>query len=246
MKNIVKSLLITALFSISTLSLAAPDKPVDEYKVLRATIAKTFPGFDINGLKIAGYKDSGVPGISEFTLGAQVLYVTNDHNYLFHGNIYDLKTQVNFTERSERISRVASLEKLGEKNMLMFKPEQRKGYITVFTDIDCYYCRKLHEEVEQYMAKGIAIRYIFRPLKGEKSLEKSVGVWCSKDPQEAMTNAKNGRRIQTARCENPLGKHLKIGDEFGIRGTPAIILENGQMIPGYRPVNDIEKLLNAG
>lgn len=235
MKKSVHMLFLAAMLLTTAVTQAA----ADQYKDLRAMISKTFPG-----LEISGFKDSGVPNILEFNLGAQVLYVSKDGRFLFQGNIYDLVKEVNITEKAEQTSRVKTLDKLGEKNTLVYKPENQKHFITVFTDIDCPYCRRLHEEVEQYLAKGIAVHYMFLPFKGKKSFDKSVNVWCSDDPQKAMTNAKKGRRIRTATCDHPIEKHMAIGRDFGIRGTPAIVLENGELIPGYRPVNDVEKMLN--
>ncbi len=236
MKNIVKPLLIMTLLVISSVSHATKDK----YDDLRKMISKTYPGLEISGIK-----ESGVTDILEFNLGAQVLYVSKDGRFLFRGDIYDLTTQENITEKSEQISRVSRLEKFGEKNMLVYKAKDQKHFITVFTDIDCPYCRILHEEVKQYLKKGISVRYMFLPYKGKKSFDKSVSVWCSKNPQKAMDSAKKGRRIRNVTCENPIEQHMDIGQEFGIRGTPAIILDNGEMVPGYRPVGIIEKILKG-
>jgi len=235
MKTMVKALLAAAILLSSALSQAADDK----HQNLRLIISKTFPGAEITG-----FKASGVPDILEFNLGAQVLYISKDGRFLFQGDIFDLVRQENITEKAEQITRVSSLDKLGEKNMLVYKAKDSKRFITVFTDVDCYYCRKLHEEIGQYYEKGIDVRYIFMPLKGKKSSEKSESVWCAKNPQEAMTNAKKGRRLKKATCENPLKQHMVLGNDFGIRGTPAIVFDTGKMIPGYRPVNDIEKMLN--
>jgi len=236
MKTMVKTILMSVLLLSSALSMAAKD----EHEGLRLIISKTFPGAEITG-----FKASGVPDILEFNLGAQVLYISKDGRFLFQGNIFDLISQVNLTENAEKSTRVSALKKLGEDNMLVYKPEQQKHFITVFTDVDCYYCRKLHEEIGQYEKKGIAVRYIFRPLKGKKSIEKSVNVWCAKNPQEAMTNAKKGRRLKKATCDNPIEQHMALGEDFGINGTPAIILESGKMVPGYRPADAIEKMLNS-
>lgn len=235
MKTVLHS--ITALFMlmISTMAISADD----QYKNLRGMISKNFPG-----VEISGFKPSGIPDILEFNLGAQVLYVSEDGRFLFQGDVYDLVKQINITDQSEQISRVSTLAKLGDENMLSYTPENQKRFITVFTDIDCPYCRRLHEEIDQYMEKGIGVRYLFLPFKGKKSFDKSVSVWCSKDPQKSMTNAKEGRRVRNATCDHPIEKHMAIGRDFGIRGTPAIVLDNGEMIPGYRPVKDIEKMMN--
>ena len=231
-----KHLLIAALVLISVASQAADD----QYAELKTMISKSFPGAEITG-----FKDSAIPGVLEFNLGAQVLYVTKSGRFLFKGDIYDLVSQENITEKSAQASRVATLEKFGEENMLVYKAKDQKHFITVFTDIDCPYCRRLHDEIDQYLAKGISVRYFFLPFKGKKSLEKSVSVWCSKNPTKAMTDAKKGRRIRSATCEHPIDGHLAIGRDFGIRGTPAIVLDDGEMIPGYRPAKDVAKILET-
>jgi len=240
MKNFIQPLLSTVFIAVisifSSVSLASGDK----YDNLRAMIAKTFPG-----LEISGFKESAVGGILEFNLGAQVFYASQDGRFLFKGNIYDLVTQENITEKAEQVSRVSTLKKFGEKNMLNYTAENQQRYITVFTDVDCPYCRKLHEEVPEYLEKGIGVRYMFLPFKGKKSFDKSVSIWCAKDPQKAMDDAKQGRRIRNAECDHPIKDHMALGQEFGIRGTPAIILDNGEVIPGYRPVKDVAKVLSG-
>jgi len=232
MKNKVNPLVIILLLLISSVSQAADNKYVN----LQLMIAKTFPGAEVTDIK-----ETAIKGMIEFKLDAQVLYATEDGLYLFKGDIFDLVKQENITEKSKQISRVAVLKELGEKNMLVYEPKERKRFVTVFTDIDCPYCRRLHEEVPQYIEKGIAVRYLFMPFKGKKSLEKSVSVMCAKDPQKAMTNAKEGRRIRNITCDNPVKLQMEAGQKLGIRGTPAIILDNGEMVPGYRPVNEIAK-----
>lgn len=236
MKIMFKPLLIAVFLLVNTVSQATEE----QYAELKMLISKSFPGAEITG-----FKDSAIPDVLEFNLGAQVLYVTKNGRFLFKGDIYDLVTQENITEKSAQASRVATLEAFGEENMLVYKAKDQKHFVTVFTDIDCPYCRRLHDEIDEYLAKGISVRYFFLPFKGKKSLEKSVSVWCSKNPTKAMTDAKKGRRIRSATCEHPIDAHMGIGRDFGIRGTPAIVLENGEMIPGYRPVKDVAKMLES-
>ncbi|MDH5393415.1 MAG: DsbC family protein [Gammaproteobacteria bacterium] len=235
MKNTLKAILITVFMFVNGQAQAAEDQQAN----LRMMISKTFPG-----IEISKFKQTVIPGMLEFTMGAKVLYVTKDGRHLFQGNIYDLVSQQNLTEESEKTVRKTALDDFGEKNTLVYKAKNEKHFITVFTDIDCPYCRKLHEEVAQYTSNNVSVRYLFLPFKGKKSLEKSVSVWCSKNPTKAMTDAKEGRQITTATCDNPIEKHMQLGREFGIRGTPAIVMDNGEMIPGYRPAKDVLKILN--
>ena len=207
-------------------------------QTLQSIIERTFPG-----LGITSFKETGVAGVLEFNIGAQVLYVTEDGRFLFKGNIFDLITQENLTEKAEKVSRVSTLDTFGEDNMLVYKAKDHKRYITVFTDVDCPYCRKLHDEVGEYLKNGISVRYMFLPFKGKNSFDKSVSIMCSKTPLAAMNNAKQGRKISSVTCEHPIKQHMQLGQEFGIRGTPAIIIDNGEMLPGYRPVADVTKMM---
>ncbi len=270
MKNIVITLLMVAFVGVGIYTLKAPENAlamaVDQADVivdakkdtkaddkaevkqdttlsakdqtLQSIIERTFPG-----LGVTSFKETGVPGLLEFNIGAQVLYVTEDGGFLFKGNIFNLVTQENLTEKSEKISRVTTLDTFGEDNMLVYKAKNHKRYVTVFTDVDCPYCRKLHEEVGEYLKNGISVRYMFLPFKGKISFDKSVSIMCSKTPLEAMDSAKQGRPISSVTCDHPIKQHMALGQEFGIRGTPAIIFDNGEMLPGYRPVADVVKMM---
>jgi thiol:disulfide interchange protein DsbC len=119
--------------------------------------------------------------------------------------------------------------------MVVFDAPKNEHTITVFTDIDCGYCRKLHEHIDDYGAEGIQVRYLFYPRSGENtpSYDKAVSVWCADDRQAALTAAKSGQRVENKKCMNPVGKHMELGGLMGIRGTPAIVLDTGDMVPGY-------------
>jgi len=120
--------------------------------------------------------------------------------------------------------------------MLVYTPEQVDYTVTVVTDIDCPYCRRLHGEMSEYMANNVKVRYIFMPLKGKSDFDTTVSVWCAKDKNNALDLAKSGAEIEALVCDNPIKEHLTVAREIGIRGTPAIILETGEMLPGYVPV----------
>lgn len=209
-------------------------------QMLQSIVEKTFPG-----VGIIDFREIGLAGVLEFNVGAQVLYITEDGRFLFKGNIFDLTTQENLTENAEKVSRVTTLNAFGEDNMLVYKAKDHKRYITVFTDVDCPYCRKLHDEVGEYLNNGISVRYIFLPFKGKVSFDKSVSIMCSKTPLKAMDRAKQGRSIDSATCDHPIKQHMQLGQEFGVRGTPAIVFDNGEMLPGYRPVAEVVKMLNG-
>jgi thiol:disulfide interchange protein DsbC len=116
----------------------------------------------------------------------------------------------------------------------------------VFTDIDCGYCRKLHSQIKDYDRQGIQIRYLFYPRAGmdSESARKAEAVWCAKDRHQAMSDAKRGKSVSYRRCDNPVREHYLLGQAVGVTGTPALVLENGELIPGYIPPNRLRRLLD--
>jgi thiol:disulfide interchange protein DsbC len=134
--------------------------------------------------------------------------------------------------------RAQVLAAVPETQMIVFSPKDPKYTVTVFTDVDCGYCRKLHSEMAKYNELGIRVRYVFFPRSGPdtESWAKADAVWCSADRNDALTRAKRGEQITAANCgQTPVAKDYEMGQDFGVRGTPAIVLANGEMLPGYLP-----------
>ena len=129
------------------------------------------------------------------------------------------------------------------------RPEKDTGRsITVFTDTSCHYCRELHKEIDTFLEQGVAVRYLLFPRAGlqspaHRNLE---SVWCSEDPQSAMTTAKAGGAVPGRTCTNPIESHMALAEQVGLRGTPLIYLDTGQQIPGYRAANDLIQMVKAG
>ena len=181
-------------------------------------------------------KESPIAGLYEVIIGARVLYMNKDARYVFDGNLFDYEKGVNLTEPTRGMARKAIVDDLGEENMVVYKPEgEVKHTLTVFTDIFCPYCVRLHQEMDQYLAAGVKVRYIFVPFKGKKSFDASVSVWCAEDQLKAMDEAKMSGDVEQKTCDNPVEKHRNLANILGIRGTPAMMFENGKMNPGYVP-----------
>ena len=125
--------------------------------------------------------------------------------------------------------------------MIWFAPEKYDHTVTVFTDIDCGYCRKLHNEMEGYNDKGIRVRYMFFPRAGvgSKSYQKAVSVWCSDDRRDALTKSKQGKQIPMKTCNNPIDVHMALAQDLGLRGTPLVVLDDGTIQPGYAPPDKV-------
>lgn len=213
----------------------------DDIKALRLVLAAKMPM-----AAEAVIKATPIPGIYEVLAGANIMYTTKDARYVLDGDLLDMVKRENLTENTRGIARTNALTQLGENNMLVYKPEgEVKHTITVFTDIDCPYCRRLHQEMDQYMAAGVKVRYIFVPFKGKQSFDTSVSVWCAKDRNMSMDKAKSGEDIETKTCDNPIDQHKQLATSLGIRGTPAIMLENGTLTPGYVPAAKMIEQMNA-
>lgn len=186
-------------------------------------------------------------GLYQIRYGTQVFYMSQDGRYVLQGNLLDMDAKRNLTDEAMVSVRKDVLDAVPENQMVVFSPPKNKvkHTITVFTDIDCPYCRKLHQEVGELNEKGIKVRYMLYPRAGvgSASYKTAVSVWCSDDRQKALTMAKNGEAIEPKTCDNPVVKSLEVGHEVGVTGTPAIFLEDGTLIPGYRPAEDMAKML---
>lgn len=227
--------------ALSVLSLALPVAHADENAV-RQAFAKSMPD-----VKIESVKPSEVDGLYEVTVGSTILYASENGKYLLQGRLLDIQTRTDLTEQKLAATRLSALEKIGQNKMIIFKPKIKKYTVSVFTDIDCGYCRKLHSEIDQYMAEGITIQYLFFPRagKGSESYDKAVSVWCADDRNAALTAAKKDQKIPSKTCDNPVDEHMQLGEEFGVKGTPMIVTEKGNIYPGYLPAKQLVEALET-
>ena len=232
-----KLTLLLAIFSLNTAFAAESD----DIQALRKALTERLPK-----AADATIKQSPVNGLYEVLAGGQVMYMTGDARYVIDGSLFDLQERRNLTEETRGVVRKQALDELGEQNMLVYKPAgETKHTITVFTDIFCPYCQRLHQEMDEYMKKGVKVRYVFLPFKGKKSFDTSVSVWCADDQNAAMDKAKAGEQIAMKTCDNPISEHQKMATTLGIRGTPAIMLENGFLNPGYMPADKLVQQMEA-
>ncbi len=198
------------------------------------------------GLNADAITESPVSGIYEVEVGSEIMYISSDGNFMFQGDLIDLSQMRNLTEARREKARSRLVANMKEEEMIIFAPEKTKHTVTVFTDIDCGYCRKLHREMDDYNKLGIAIRYLAFPRSGvgTESYFKSVSVWCADDRKSAMTAAKTGKKVEDNRCDHhPVKKHMEMGEMVGVRGTPSMVLSDGTFIPGYVPAERLYKIL---
>ncbi len=227
--------------SLGLLLLTLQNANADEADVRKA-IEKSMPT-----AKIEAIKPSEVKGVYEVVLGSNIYYVSDNGKYLFQGRLIDVENRVDLTEQKLGGARKKALEAIGTDNMIVFKPKIGKYKVYVFTDIDCGYCRKLHSEIDQYLAQGIQVNYLFFPRagKGSDSYNKAVAVWCAKDRNAALTAAKKDEKLDMKTCDNPVDKHMQLATDFEARGTPLIVSENGNMYPGYLPPKQLVEALDS-
>jgi thiol:disulfide interchange protein DsbC len=205
-----------------------------------AEIDKEALAAKLKGVSASDISDSVVPGVYEVAVGADVAYVTGDGRYLLQGELYDLATNQNLTEQTRANARVGLLASVDRDHMIVFSPTngEVKHTITVFTDVDCGYCRQFHRDIDEVTALGIEVHYLFYPRTGPdtESWAKADKVWCSSDRNAALTRAKLGGTLPDAACEDtPVAAHYDLGHQVGLRGTPAIFSESGEQLGGYLP-----------
>jgi thiol:disulfide interchange protein DsbC len=201
-------------------------------------------------LPIKKVVESSLPGFYEVTLleGTR-LFVDKSGSYFVAGDLYRIEPTgfVNVSEESRNVIRKELIAALDEADMVIFSPPEgmKKTSITVFTDIDCGYCRKLHKEVPELNRLGIEVRYLAYPRSGigTKSYDKYVSAWCADNNKLAITRAKLGEELEERTCENPIAEQYALGNELGVTGTPALVFEDGTLQPGYLPAEKLAERL---
>lgn len=190
--------------------------------------------------------ESSIPNVYQLRKGTRVIYLSADGKYFLKGDMIDADTRENLTEVAKRSVRKEMLFSQDNKP-IEFKAKDEKHVLTVFTDIDCPYCVKLHREVPALNEKGITIKYLMFPRAGigSASYKKTVSVWCADDNRQALTDAKDRKTVDTRTCENPVSAQYFLGQKVGVTGTPALITSSGRLIPGYMPAEKLLAMLTS-
>lgn len=235
--RVIRLFAAVALGLASTLTLAD-----DADKAIRASLESIQPGMPIEAIA-----ESPMPGVYQVQLkGGRQLYASADGQFIIQGYLFQFKDgqALNLTEQAQNQSVAATINAVSRKDMVVFAPKQPKTHITVFTDTDCGYCQKLHSEVPELNRLGVEVRYMAFPRQGLGSpvANTLASVWCAKDPQDAMNKAKSRQDVPAASCDNPIAEQYQLGQLIGVQGTPAIVLADGQIIPGYQPASQLAEL----
>ena len=217
------SLFALGLLLAATVHAATPDEIVHQ---AMATLAPN--------VKIDVVQQSAIPGFYEAIAGGQFVYVSQDGRYVIDGNAYDVVNRSDLTASSRAKARKIALDKVGPDKRIVFAPKAplaTRHTVIVFTDVDCPFCRRFHQQIAAYNAKGIAVDYLFYPLSIHPGADKKAeAVWCSKDRATAFTAAMSGQDPGKATCPNPVPELTQFAQGLGITGTPTMLAPDGSAV----------------
>jgi len=234
--------LLAAVLLFFAVPATAEEVSVELQKV-RDTVAERFA--EISPEEIF---ESPIPGWYTIRKGAIVAYISGDGRYLLQGDLIDLQEDANLSEQSRNDARVVMMSAVPNDQLIVFSPENVQHTVSVFTDIDCTFCRRLHSQIDEYMEQGIEVRYFLYPRNGptSPSWAKAENVWCADNRNEALTLAKLDQEYPTRTCDASIvSKHYLIGQDVGLRGTPAIVLDDGTLFSGYMPADQLKQAIVA-
>jgi len=197
-------------------------------------------------IEVDAVQEAPIDGYQEVVVAGQVVYVSNDGRYLLQGSLFDVEQRRDLSQDALATVRKELMKLSPVQERIVFAPEDPLYTVAVFTDVECAYCRRLHQEIDEYNRLGIAVEYLAFPragLQGE-DYRKMVSVWCAEDPRQAMTDAKSGRDVPERSCDNPIARQYELALRVGLQGTPLIITEQGSQMPGYVPPADLREALD--
>ncbi len=243
-KTAIFPLLLQVLLTIAApMAIAEDQGDATEIAAIRALLTATQPGMQVGDIMLSPI------GLYEVSVqNGQSVYVSRDAKFLIPGDLYESKEEglVNLGEARRNVVRRDRIAALDEKDMIVFAPEgERKATLTVFTDVDCPYCRKLHAEIEALNSYGIAVRYLAFPRTGLNTeiATKMISTWCAEDRNAMMTSAKRGGDVPAVDCDSPVEEQYQLGREVGVTGTPALVFDDGTIMPGYVEAPTLAKYL---
>ena len=239
--NDIRLFAFVLLLGAASLPLRAGDAVTgDALEALRATLEA--PG----GLTVEAASESEIPGLLEVRLReGPTVYATPDGKFFLLGDLYQVAADsyVNLAAQRRDRERRETLAAVAEEDMIVFPARgETRSHITVFTDVTCGFCQRLHREVPELNRRGVEVRYLAYPRSGVDSegFRLLATAWCAVDKRQTLTRLKAGKVVDPAVCDdNPVADQFALGREVGVQGTPAIVTPTGQMIPGYRPADDL-------
>lgn len=240
------------IFLLGAALLLFAHNAIGQNESLRDRLNQSIVAASGNQLEILNIKPTPIATIYEVELNTgELLYSDASGQYLFAGDMYRATPDglLNLSAATRQQAVLRKLADVPDGETIIFEPEgEVKATVSVFTDVDCGYCRQLHGEREQMLDYGIRLRYLAYPRGGEnaESYDKMISVWCSDDRHRSLTQAKNGQNLPERDCDSPVLAHYKLGNELGIQGTPALVFPDGRLIPGYLEAPRMAAMLGIG
>lgn len=229
MKNWIKiASLSLALVALQSHAVA---QEVDKFELVKNKVQNTL------GMQVKSVADSPIDGLLQLETNQGLFYASEDGKFLMQARIYNIEQgMLNETEKALSAMRLSGIEEFKDAT-IEYKAKNEKYVVTVFTDINCGYCRKLHAQMDKYNELGITVHYLAYPREGlsSQTYQNMISVWCADDPKQALTDAKNGKTLAAKSCDSKIAEEYAFGQRIGVNGTPNIILPNGSIIPGYQP-----------
>jgi thiol:disulfide interchange protein DsbC len=240
-KRVLRMAGMAALAFFAPLSVAG--EPLDQAQLDKLRAALEVPGMEV---KVASAQASEIPGLIEVQLAdGPLVYATQKGDYFIVGDLYSVTPQgfVNLAEKRRDAERVEKLAAVKREDMIIFSPEgETRAYVSVFFDDTCYYCQKLHQEVAELNKNGVEVRYLAYPRAGigSDAYNQLASAWCAEDPKDTFSKISTKQAVPINVCkDNPVAAQFELGQLLGVRGTPAIITQSGQMIPGYQTAQEL-------
>lgn len=233
-----RRILFPAAALLALAASAAPPATAD----VRAEIARRLE------IKVEDVNPSPIDGLYEVRSGVEVGYVSADGRFYVDGDVFDMASKDNLTEARRQAGRLQLLATIKDGDAIVFAPAGPVRHtLTVFTDIDCTYCRRMHQDIGELNRLGIRVRYLMYPRNGPgtESWRKAEAVWCSTDRKDALTRAKRGEAVKARGCETPVAAQHALGRQMGIQGTPGIITDKGVYLAGYMPAASMAEYLST-
>lgn len=235
-------ILFFTLFTCLAAPLAHADERAEAEKNIKKVLGDLLPDEPVTRVRATPFD-----GLYEVLMGPNVVYMSGDGRYIFKGDMLDMQARENLSENERSLARKRIFSAMPSEKYIEFSPVNADHLIYVFTDIDCAYCRRLHQDVPVLNSHGVGIRYLAYPRAGvdSSSFEKMESVWCADDRKKALTDAKSGKQIQPKQCKNPVEEEYLLGQKFGVRGTPAIYTEDGEELSGYVPPEQLIQIVQG-
>lgn len=233
------ALAASLLFAVAPVVAAEADAELEQVRLKVTAKFDMIAAEDVNASPIDGW----------YTIhkGSIIAYVSADGRYLLQGDLIDLERNVNMSEVARNDSRRELMATVKDEDVIKFTPAEVKYSVAIFTDVECTYCRRLHNQIDEYLAQGIEVRYLMYPRNGPTSDAWATAeeIWCATDRGGALTAAKQDRKFASTDCDASMVEHqYLLGREIGLNGTPAIVLDDGTLISGYLPPDQLKAQLD--